>query len=121
MNLMELMKTALLLQILMPVEVLAIEVDLDEDTVNHLSSVDSCQFSDSFGVDVYRQVCTLITFTSKAPPRDLYPMYPMVHQGKLVVLRGTPSKPVVTVVQQLVLKNGYHMVAVPSRSKKRKG
>ena len=65
--------------------------------------------------------CTLITFTSKAPPRDLYPMYPMVHQGKLVVLRGTPSKPVVTVVQQLVLKNGYHMVAVPSRSKKKEG
>ena len=48
-------------------------------------------------------------------------MYPMVHQGKLVVLRGTPSKPVVTVVQQLVLKNGYHMVAVPSRSKKKEG
>ena len=36
------------------------------------------------------------------------PMYHIVHQGKLVVLRGTPSKPVVTVVQQLVLKNGYH-------------
>ena len=44
-----------------------------------------------------------------------------VPQGKLVVLRGTPSKPVVTVVQQLVLKNGYHMVAVPSRSKKKEG
>ena len=50
----------------------------------------------------------LITLTSKAPPRDLYPMYPMVHQDKLVlVLHGTPSKLVVTVVQQLVLKNGY--------------
>ena len=48
-------------------------------------------------------------------------MYPMVHQGKLVVLNGTPSKPVVTVVQQLVLKNGYNMVAVPSRSKKKEG
>ena len=48
-------------------------------------------------------------------------MYPMVHQGKLVVLRGTPSKPVVTVVQQLVLKNGYNMVAIPSRSKKKEG
>ena len=67
---------------------------------------------------VYKSCCTLITFTSKAPPRDLYPM---VHQGKLVVLRGTPSKPVVIVVQQLVLKNGYHMVAVPSRSKKKEG
>ena len=44
-----------------------------------------------------------------------------VPHGKLVVLRGTPSKPVVTVVQQLVLKNGYHMVAVPSRSKKKEG
>ena len=37
------------------------------------------------------------------------------------VPHGTPSKPVVTVVQQLVLKNGYHMVAVPSRSKKKEG
>ena len=43
-------------------------------------------------------------------------MYPMVHQGKLVVLRGTPSKLVVTMVQQLVLKK-----TVPSRSKKKEG
>ena len=36
-------------------------------------------------------------------------MYPMVHQGRLVVLRGTPSKLIVTMVQQLVLKNGYNI------------
>ena len=46
----------------------------------------------SFNATMHIHTCTIITFTSKAPPRDLYPMYPMVHQGKLVVLRGTPSK-----------------------------
>ena len=56
----------------------------------------------------YISICTIITLTSKAPPRDLYPMYPLVHQDKLVVLRGIPSKLVVTVVQQLVLKMATH-------------
>ena len=82
--------------------------------VQHLETIYSTDNSHNY----YNTVCTLITFTSKCTATGSISHVP---QGKLVVLRGTPSKPVVTVVQQLVLKNGYHMVAVPSRSKKKEG
>ena len=73
-------------------------------------------FSVSYAQTMHNKSCTIITLTSKVPPQDLYPMYSMVHQDKLVVLHSTPSKLVVTVVQQLVLKNGLHFPKV-----KRKG
>ena len=42
------------------VEVLPIDVELDEDTLHQLSSVDPCQPSDCFGVNVYRHVCNIL-------------------------------------------------------------
>ena len=54
-----------------------------------------------------QHTCALIIPALRTPPM-LYTLH---------VPHGTPSKPVVTVVQQLVLKNGY---PVPSRSKKKR-
>ena len=54
---------------------------------------------------MYIKFCTIITPHFKGTATGS--ICPMVHQGKLVVLHGTPSKLVVTVVQQLVLKKAW--------------
>lgn len=42
------------------VDIPSIEVDLEEGVLDLLSAVDSCQPSDSFGVDIYRHVCGIL-------------------------------------------------------------
>ena len=42
------------------VDIPPIEVDLEEGMLDLLSAVDSCQPSDSFGVDIYRRVCGIL-------------------------------------------------------------